>query len=418
VSVKGHPGIYHRLGADGKRQYEINWYGLDDTGRKRRFWRRVEGNLEDAKARREAERASSRRGERKPSAQEQRRSFREVAAGWLDTQAHLRPRTRERYESAIRVHLVPALGGLRIGDVSEDEIAAFVAAMQAKGAAGWTIKATLTPLGRILDHATRRRLIPSNPLRALASDERPRVTRRTQRILDSDEIGKVLDACPQTYRPIIATAIFTGLRQGELLGLTWADVDFEAGVVHVTKQLDRKTGERVEPKTAQAVRDVVLMPALAAILRRHKAASGHSQERDFVFSTRSGRAHNGRNVSQRGLDVALEKVGVGEHVERETGKPRWRSAVTFHGLRHTFASLLIAQGADVVHVSRQVGHASPKITLDVYAHLFDAARHAEQTRDRLEAAYGTILEPSAGERRRDRAAAAGGEVLSLQAKRD
>jgi integrase len=421
VRVANRPGIYYRIGRDGKRRYEITWLALDtETGAKQRRWLCLDGSLEDAQARLETERSSSRKGERKPSAEEAKRTFRELAEAWLASQTHLRPRTREKYEGAIRLHLNPRLGSLRIGDVTADEIASLIAQMHAAGIAGWTIRGVLTPLGRILGHAVRRRLIPSNPLRSLDRDERPRVAARKQRILDSDEIAKVLHACPSGYRPIIATAIFTGIRQGELLGLTWAEVDFEAGLIRVSKQLERKTGKRVEPKTIRAVRDVVLMPALASTLKRHKLSLPPALTRDdgFVFCTRSGKPHDSRNVSRRGLEVALQEAGVGEWVEGEGRKRRrWRSGITFHGLRHTFASLLIAQGADVVHVSSQLGHASPRITLEIYAHLFDAARHAEQTRDRLEAAYGNLLETSGGERRRNRVLAPEGKIVHLQAKR-
>ncbi|MBA2460731.1 MAG: tyrosine-type recombinase/integrase [Actinobacteria bacterium] len=105
-----------------------------------------------------------------------------------------------------------------------------------------------------------------------------------------------------------------------------------------------------------------------------------------------------RNLSRRGLGGALERAGLG--AER----------VRFHDLRHTFASILIGQGENVVYASRQLGHASPDITLSVYAHLFDRAEHAARASDRLEAAFGNLVETSGGERRRT---AGGGEIVDL-----
>jgi integrase len=124
------------------------------------------------------------------------------------------------------------------------------------------------------------------------------------------------------------------------------------------------------------------MPSLAALLREHKLASGHSRPDDPVFATLSGRPMYYRNVSRRGLSVAVRKGGL-----NEGGAPRLR----FHDLRHTFASLLIAQGLNVVFISRQLGHASPSITLDVYGGLFDRAEHARRAIEGLEAAFGGAL---------------------------
>src|SRR4051812_47369806 len=123
-------------------------------------------------------------------------------------------------------------------------------------------------------------MIGSNPMLRLERGERPSVGRRDQRVLSRDEIEQLLGAATATFRPLLATTVFTGLRLGEVQGLIWQEVDFEAGFVRVRKQLDR-TGVRVSPKTPQAVRAVVLMPALGKILRAHRLASAHSSDGDF-----------------------------------------------------------------------------------------------------------------------------------------
>ena len=124
------------------------------------------------------------------------------------------------------------------------------------------------------------------------------------------------------------------------------------------------------------------MPALARLLREHQAASRFSKKGDYVFASHKGTPLHYRNLAQRGLAKAVEDAGLDGD-----GLPRLR----WHDLRHTFASLLIAQGANVVFVSRQLGHASPDITLRVYAHLFDQAEHAQRARDALEASFGATL---------------------------
>ena len=178
--------------------------------------------------------------------------------------------------------------------------------------------------------------------------------------------------------------MFTGLRQSEALGLRWADVDFDAGLIHVRGQLSHgrefvETGE-----TAASRREVVLMPSLAKLMREHKAASRFSQEHDFVFAAATGRPPSHRNTSRRGFEVARDGAGL----DGLDGRPRFR----WHDMRHCFASILIGQGRDARYVAAQLGHAKASITLDTYAHLFDRQRHADETRAALEAGYGSTLE--------------------------
>jgi integrase len=151
-------------------------------------------------------------------------------------------------------------------------------------------------LGRILGHATRRGLVPVNAVARLERGERPRSVQREMRFLEREEIGLLLDAADNAHRPLLATAIFTGLRLGELLGLTWADIDLKAGLVRVRKQLDTN-GVRVNPKTPQAIREVVLMPALGRILREHRLSSRFSGDREPVFASTAGTPMHYRNVN-------------------------------------------------------------------------------------------------------------------------
>lgn len=128
-----------------------------------------------------------------------------------------------------------------------------------------------------------------------------------------DEIGRLLaSADPALYRPLFATAVFSGLRVGELLGLIWGDIDFDKGLIHVRKQLDADTRQRVEPKTEHAVRDVMLMPALGRVLREHRVASPHSKAGDLVFCSPLGKGLDRHNVSRRGLAAAVKAAELDE----------------------------------------------------------------------------------------------------------
>ena len=201
TKVEKHPGIYYRLGRDGKRQYEITWLALDEvTGARRRRWLRVDGSLEDATSKLEAERSRTRAGKRTPSAQDSKRTLREVADGWLEVQTHLRPRTLDGYRAALRRHVYPSLGSRRIADVTTDDVAVLVAKFRAKGLAGWTIRGVLTPLSGVLGHAARRGIVAYNAVSRLERRERPSIERREMRVLDRGEIPALIAAAPERYR--------------------------------------------------------------------------------------------------------------------------------------------------------------------------------------------------------------------------
>jgi integrase len=270
-----------------------------------------------------------------------------------------------------------------VSEVTTDDISRLVAELQREGFAASTIVNILVPTGQVFDHAVRRGLTPANPVRGLERHERPKIRREEMRILDRHEIEALLGAASENYRPLLAAAIFLGLRLGELLGLRWGDVDFGACVVRVRRQAYR-TGEMVPLKTAKARRDVLLQPALAHLLREHRLRSGHSQPDDFVFHCPDGRPMHPDVVRSCRLHAAVKKAGLDP-----AGKQRLR----FHDLRHTYASLLIAQGVNVAFVSRQLGHASITTTLNVYTHLFDHAENASTVIGWLEEQFGGI--PSA-----------------------
>ena len=170
-------------------------------------------------------------------------------------------------------------------------------------------------------------------------------------------------------------------------GLGWGDVDFGAGLVRVRKQLGRD-GVRVDPKTEESQRDVLLLPALARVLREAKLASSYSGPDDFVFASETGTPMQARNVARRGLAKAVDDAGL---------KPAGKRRIGWHQLRHGFGSMLLAQGENVVFVSGQLGHKDPRITLGIYAHEFNQDEQLEQARAPLDAQHGTSLETALGD---------------------
>ncbi len=288
----------------------------------------------------------------------------------------LRARTLDIYEQGLRLHALPELGSRQIKSITPDDLVAWHHRRQAEGFSADSIHAWWTPLRLVLAHAVRHGMMAANPADELLAHERPKAGQSRKRFLTRDEMQRLLGSAVPPYRLAIATGLFSGLRLGEVLGLTWADVDLREGVIRVRAQMDRD-GQRRDLKTAAARRDVVLMPQLARQLRKHRLVSPFSGDDDLLFCTSTGLTVGHRNLTGRGLGKACKRASI--------------TGVTFHALRHTFASLLIDQGHDPVFVSRQLGHANAAITLRVYAHLFDSARHAEKARAGLEAGYRDLL---------------------------
>jgi integrase len=387
------PNLYQRP-SDGK--FEIGF--ADSAGRWRIKTLRAR-TRRDAKAERDAFMTKLRGGQVAPPS---KITFAEAAAEYLVgleaavAAGEKASRTLERYTQHLDGHVVPALGPVQLQKLTPDRIASFLRDQQAAGLSSWTRKGMLTPMRRVLALAVRRGYMTDNPLRRLESEELPKgKAKDAPRVLDRDEIRRLLLASSSVaspYTPILTTKVFSGLRIMELLGLTWRYVDLDDGVIAVRCQLTRGTKENpailVELKTSSARRDVVLLPELVGLLRthrRHAFERGLARERDYVFATREGTAFNYRNVAQRGLAKAADHAGLNAE-----DQPR----LTLHDLRHTFGSHLVRQGTDVVTVCRQMGHARPSITLDVYAHEFAAVQHRDSVTSRLNDAFSGILAAS------------------------
>jgi integrase len=288
----------------------------------------------------------------------------------------VQPSTIAAYANRLELHVLPQLGDRPLDQIGVEDVATLIAGLRRRGYAGSTISCVLIPLSRLFGRAARRGLIEVNPITKLDRSERPRTERRERPVFSRDEIGRLLNAAAPAYRTLLATAVLSGLRQGELLALHWADIDFDREVIHVRRALNRQRQE-ASPKTSHSLREVVLMPALAKALSHHREASQFRKPDDYVFTTRGGTPLHWANISVRALKPALRRAGL--------------SPIRWHDLRHTFASLLIAGGANITFVSRQLGHSSSQITLSVYAHLLDREEQAQRTREMLEAALGDAV---------------------------
>jgi integrase len=360
-----------------------------------RLWSRTVGSdLALARSGREALIASIEAGLEPVSP---RLRFATVAGWWLArfeakvAAGERRERTLESHRYYLEHHLLPTLAGRRMCALTVDDVATLLDELRAKGCSAKTSAGALATLHSIVRHARRHGWIAVDPVERLERDERPRPARRRQRVLGREEIGRLLRACSPRDRLMIATALYTGLRISELLGLTWEDIDLDRGVIHVRAQLSRAHRDapprRVPTKTQASVRDIPLVSQLADLIADHRRRTPFAAGPDWVFVTANGTPHGHRNVTRRGLQRAARIAGIDDG----SGP-----ALRYHDLRHTFASHLILDlGLDVAQTSRILGHASATITLNVYTHLFDDARHAREIRAQMAVSpFARLLEPN------------------------
>jgi integrase len=324
-----------------------------------------------------------------------------VAGWWLERyerrvdSGERRVRTLEIHSYYLNRHVLPLIGSRLIREISAADVADLLDRLRERGCAEKTAAGALGTLGNVMRFAVRNSWIADNPVEKLERHERPRPSRHPQRALGRDEIARLLDCCLPTYRTLVATALYTGMRLSELLGMVWDDIDFGRACIHVRAQLSMAhTGSparRVAPKTEAAHRQIPLTPQLAGLLRERRFAAACSAGGAWVFSTRKGTPFSQRNIQRSALHLAADAAGL-----RVNG-----ARLRFHDLRHTFAShLIIDLGLDVVQVSRLMGHASPSTTLNIYAHMFDEARHAADIRARMaRSAFAGLLEDNEDERR-------------------
>ena len=212
----------------------------------------------------------------------------------------------------------------------------------------------LTTLGAIFRYAVEQQYLQVNPCRFM---KKVKEDHHEMDFLNPEEINRLLDACSPDFYPICFTAIMTGLRQGELFGLKWSDVDFGGKVIRVRRSYHPAHGFD-STKSKKGERVVVMSPALAEVLAGYKAKSG-GDTNDLVFRNKDGNVIDYRNIERSEYHSALDRAGL--------------RRVRFHDLRHSHAALMIAIGVNAKFLQRQLGHANIGVTLDTYGHLLPEA---------------------------------------------
>jgi integrase len=295
---------------------------------------------------------------------------------WLAHQgARTRPSTTARYRDLLEFLVIPKIGSRKLSQIRPIHIQQVYDMASKTGnrrTGGELAPKTIGQLHRVLSGALKRayawQLIATNPCAAASP---PRSARREMRALDRDESLRLIDAASGTrlFVPIVLS-IAVGFRRGELLALTWADVDFEQGTVSVSRTLnsDLSFGE---PKTAAGRRTVGMPPTAMAALKSHRAKQNSERlradyydDQGLLFADPFGGPWKPDSITTLFRSIC-KRAGV--------GVLRW------HDLRHTAASLMIAAGLPPTTVASTLGHANPGVTMSIYAHMLKGAEKAVAT---------------------------------------
>jgi integrase len=232
-----------------------------------------------------------------------------------------------------------------------------------------TVCNEIVVIKEMFKHAHRWGYIRDNPAEHL---ERPRVKKAEIEVLTPDEVKA---ASPEHRFPLsgaFLTCVLTGMRAGELWGLHWSEVDWDARQIFVRQSLWR--GQFQDPKSTYSVRKIDIPDLLLQELRKWKSVSPESP---LVFPSPEGKPSSHNNAVKRFFNPALEKAKL-RHV-------------SFHSLRHTNASMRIAAGQNIKYIQTQLGHASIKMTLDIYGHLFNDANFSRQQVKLLDSSLSPVM---------------------------
>lgn len=264
--------------------------------------------------------------------------FSEVAKNWLEyKKPNIRETTWEVYEGHVRNHF-NEFSSLKVNRITTTSIEKFINSRQSQGMKILTLRKILTTLGQILSYAVRHIYIDHNPL---TDAERPRSQGREGEqerdkitILTPTQVKAFLEKREhKKYRTMFMIALFGGLRQGELLGLKWSDVDWKKNQIHVQRTYTK--GRFFTTKTKTSNRKVDLGPTAITELKRWKLACPKN-EIDLMFPNETGNPMNYSNLVNRHFKPALKAEGL--------------PIIRFHDLRHTYASLLIEQGENLKYI--------------------------------------------------------------------
>ncbi len=302
----------------------------------------------------------------------------DYAQSWLRAVEHERkPSTAGFYGQYLRLYVLPRFGMLRLGDIKRDEVKRFIGDLRARNLAKNTIRLAVTTLRAVLTAAVEDGLIEHNVAQRLGRFVKSEKAKREATSLAPKEVERLLESAKagsslRDYA-LIFTAIRAGLREGELAGLKWGDIQFGASeddqdrYILVQRTYDRRWSRRMLTPKSNKPRRVDISRQLRSLLLELRDArllavfaQGESDISDeLVFPSEAGTPIEMNNFSERVFKPLLTQAGL--------------RRIRFHDLRHTFGSLLIQTGASLAYVRDQMGHSSIQVTVDIYGHLIPGA---------------------------------------------
>lgn len=320
--------------------------------------------------------------------------------------------TLAQYRQHVRLHIVPLIGQILLSRLTVPVVRQFEEDLLDADRSPAMVRKVLVTLGSLIADAQERGLVVRNAVREKGKARQKGRDRRLERrqkgrlkvgvdIPSREEIKALVGTLSGRWRPLLLTAIFTGLRASELRGLRWEDVDLEKGNIHVRQRADY-LNDIGRPKSEAGERTVPAPPIVINALREWKLAYGRpitSRDEDggpvrqearpshLVFANGSGNVESHANIVQRGLQPAMIEAGVtidtGE-VDAK-GRPILEAKYTgLHALRHFYASWLINRredgglGLPPKSVQERLGHSTIALTMDVYSHLFPSSDSADE----------------------------------------
>jgi len=335
----------------------------------KRHWETTNGN------RKQAEQLLAQRlqqiGRYEYQSRSEQKTFDELVDAYLagHVRVNVRVSTAKSYEGDLNRHILPYFKGRKIREITPDDIDSFKSHLLEKeikrkrkneivinkGVGRRTVNKCLTLLSMMFRYALRYRWMSYNPAAEVKKLRDPTIKHDLiyENILTPDEINCLLDKADDRWKLIIKAAIYSGMREGELLGLQWGDIDWNTKEIYVRRTFS--DGRFSEPKTRSSRRRIRIDETLVQKLKRWKLKCPKG-ELELVFPNGAGNPENHGNLLNRGFYPALRRAGLRK--------------IRFHDLRHTYASLLIANDEKPKRIQTLLGHSSIKITLDIYGHLF------------------------------------------------
>jgi integrase len=272
----------------------------------------------------------------------------------------VRRSTFAQYKSVVNRHLIPALGRLKLKSITPAHARSLYREKLDSGLAPRTVQYIHVTLHKALKQAVMDGLISRNVTDAVKP---PQAHKKEVKPLTPAEVASLLSAASgDRLETLYVTAVHTGLRRGELLGLKWTDIDLDARTLSVQRSLD-KDGTFNPPKRNKSRRTVKLTPQATEALKGHRARQNEErlqlgllwEDWGLVFPNRSGKPMNADNLYHRNFKPLLKKAGL--------------SGFTFHSLRHTCATLLLSKNVNPKIVCEMLGHATISQTMDTYSHV-------------------------------------------------